>query len=171
MADSGSVIAVLVVILAAAAVVFLFLFLMMVPANRAVVVERGGVFHRVLMPGMVFKLPFVDKVRAGVDLRDQSMELSPRRHPGKDGRDMLVQSVVTFHVADPVAYTYGSGNALAAIERAVASIIDSAPPVTGGGDFRGWTDTLNATLVRDLARVTDGSGIAVRQVRSRVASV
>ena len=50
-----------------------------VPQTVALIIERLGRYSRTLDPGLHFLVPFVDRVRAGVDLREQVVSFRPSR--------------------------------------------------------------------------------------------
>ena len=62
-------------------VVVLVRSIMIVPQATAVIVERLGRYSRTLTPGLSILVPFVDRVRATIDLREQvvpGLESAPR---------------------------------------------------------------------------------------------
>ena len=60
---------VLLVLIAIFAVVAIARAVRIVPQAVALIIERLGRFHVVYYAGLHFLIPFVDRVRAGVDLR------------------------------------------------------------------------------------------------------
>ena len=50
-----------------------------VPQARAGIVERLGRYHRTLNPGMTLVVPFVDRLKPLIDLREQVVSF--RRSP------------------------------------------------------------------------------------------
>jgi regulator of protease activity HflC (stomatin/prohibitin superfamily) len=71
------------VIVAVVIVVFLAIVfartIRIVPQARAGVVERLGRYHRTLNPGMTVLVPFVDRLKPLIDLREQVVSF--RRSP------------------------------------------------------------------------------------------
>ena len=49
-----------------------------VPQARAGVVERLGRYQRTLMPGLALVVPFVDRLRPRIDLREQVVSFAPQ---------------------------------------------------------------------------------------------
>ncbi|HSP73646.1 MAG TPA: SPFH domain-containing protein, partial [Gaiellaceae bacterium] len=49
-----------------------------VPQARAGVIERLGRYHRTLDPGLALVVPFVDKLRPLIDLREQVVSFQPQ---------------------------------------------------------------------------------------------
>ena len=50
-----------------------------VPQARAGVVERLGRYHRTLDPGLSIVIPFIDRLRPLIDLREQVVSFPPQR--------------------------------------------------------------------------------------------
>jgi regulator of protease activity HflC (stomatin/prohibitin superfamily) len=88
-----------------------------VPQEQAAVIERGGKFKTVAEHGMYFTLPFVDKVRARVDLREQVLAFRPQTVDTSDGGTVSVQLTLYFEVADPKAAVYEPPGHIAAVEQ------------------------------------------------------
>ena len=71
--------AVIVGVIAVLAVLALFLSRTVVIVNQAstAIVERLGRFQRTLTPGLTILIPFVDRVRERVDMREQVASFPP----------------------------------------------------------------------------------------------
>src|SRR5256886_15390541 len=69
----------LVVILIVAVIVLLTLArtVRIIPQARARVVERLGRYHRTLNPGLTLIVPFIDRLRRVIDLREQGGSFPP----------------------------------------------------------------------------------------------
>ena len=59
-----------------------------VPQARAGIVERLGRYNRTLNPGLTVLIPFIDKLRPLIDLREQVVSFPPAagHHRGQPGR-------------------------------------------------------------------------------------
>ncbi|MGH8862361.1 MAG: SPFH domain-containing protein, partial [Jatrophihabitantaceae bacterium] len=91
------------------AVVVLFTIIRMVrivPQARAAVVERLGRYIRTQGPGLTLLLPFVDRMRPLIDLREQVVSFPPQPVITSDNLTVGVDSVIYFQVTDPRAATY-----------------------------------------------------------------
>lgn len=76
-----------------------------VPRRHCAVIERLGRFHRIAGHGLTALVPFVDRIRARVDLREQVVTL-PARPLGTSDGTVTVGMVVRFRVTDPRAAVY-----------------------------------------------------------------
>nr|NLD40990.1 SPFH/Band 7/PHB domain protein [Actinomycetales bacterium] len=76
-----------------------------VPQAVALIVERLGKFQVVLYAGLHFLIPFIDRVRAGVDLREQVVSFAPQPVITSDNLVVSIDTVIYFQVTDPKAAT------------------------------------------------------------------
>lgn len=67
------------IVLVAFAIVVIMRTVRIVPQQTSLIVERLGRYSRTLEGGIHFLIPFVDKVRANVDLREQVVSFPPSR--------------------------------------------------------------------------------------------
>jgi len=104
------------------AVLVLFVLVMLaktirvIPQAKAGVVERLGRYSRTLTPGLSIVIPFVDRVRPLIDLREQVMSFDPQPVITQDNLVINVDSVIYFQITDPKAATYEIANAVGAID-------------------------------------------------------
>src|SRR5919204_1131543 len=109
----------LIVLLVVAALVLLVLFrsVRIVPQASAGIVERLGRYHRTLTPGLALVVPFVDRVKPLIDLREQVVSFPPQPVITEDNLVVGIDTVVYFTVTDAKAATYEVANPLQAIEQ------------------------------------------------------
>ena len=88
-----------------------------IPQARAGVVERLGRYSRTLTPGLTIVIPFVDRVRPLVDLREQVVTFPPQPVITEDNVSVEIDTVLYFTITDPKAATYEVANPLQAIEQ------------------------------------------------------
>src|ERR671936_854210 len=89
------------IVLLVVAVVVLFTLartVRIVPQARAGVVERLGRYSRTLTPGLAIVVPFVDRVREMVDLREQVVWFPPEPFITEDNLVVNLDSVIFFKV-------------------------------------------------------------------------
>src|SRR3978361_2311432 len=87
-----------------------------IPQARAGVVERLGRYSRTLEPGLTLILPFIDRVKPLLDLREQVVTFPPQPVITEDNLVVAIDTVIYFTVTDPRAATYEVANPLQAIE-------------------------------------------------------
>src|SRR5512147_239707 len=88
-----------------------------IPQARAGVVERLGRYSRTLTPGLTIVVPFIDRVRPLIDLREQVVTFPPQPVITQDNVSVGIDTVLYFTITDPKAATYEVANPLQAIEQ------------------------------------------------------
>ena len=118
----GLVIAVIVVVLM---FVFVVKTVRIVPQARARNVERFGRYRKTLEPGMNFIIPFVDRVKPLIDLREQVVAFKGQPVITEDNLVVLIDTVLFFQVTDPRAADYEIVDYIQAIEQITATMLRS----------------------------------------------
>ncbi len=88
-----------------------------IPQARAGVVERFGRYSRTLEPGLAIVMPFVDRVRPLIDLREQVVTFPPQPVITEDNVSVGIDTVLYFTITDPKSASYEVANPLQAIEQ------------------------------------------------------
>src|SRR3954454_9518670 len=88
-----------------------------IPQARAGVVERWGRYSRTLSPGLNIVIPFIDKVRPLIDLREQVVTFPPQPVITEDNVSVGIDTVLYFTITDPKSASYEVANPLQAIEQ------------------------------------------------------
>jgi regulator of protease activity HflC (stomatin/prohibitin superfamily) len=130
----------------------------------AAVVERFGRYTRTLSPGLRLLVPFVDKIRQVIDLREQVVPFPPQPVITQDNLTVSIDTVIYFQVTDARAATYEITNYIQAIEQLTVTTLRN---IVGGMDLeRTLTsrDDINLELRRVLDQVTGKWGIRVSRV-------
>ena len=70
------------------------------------VVERFGKFHKIAEAGLNFILPFVDRIRAVVSLKQQTMDVPKQGVITKDNVTIEIDTVVFYQIVDPAKAVY-----------------------------------------------------------------
>jgi regulator of protease activity HflC (stomatin/prohibitin superfamily) len=135
-----------------------------VPQARAAIVERLGRYNRTLVPGLAVVVPFVDRVRPLIDLREQVVSFPPQPVITEDNLVVGIDTVIYFQVTDPQAATYGSANFIQAIEQLTVTTLRN---VIGGLNLEETLtsrDEINSRLRGVLDEATGKWGIRVNRV-------
>jgi regulator of protease activity HflC (stomatin/prohibitin superfamily) len=135
-----------------------------VPQARAGIVERLGRYHRTLDAGLAIVVPFVDRVRPLIDLREQVVSFPPQPVITEDNLVVNIDTVIYFQVTDPKAATYEIADYIAAIEQLTVTTLRN---VIGGmtlEDTLTSRDHINAQLRGVLDEATGKWGIRVNRV-------
>src|SRR5919201_5739995 len=101
---------IVILIVAAFVLVALARTIRIVPQARAGVIERLGRYNRTLTPGLAIVVPFIDRLRPLIDLREQVVSFQPQPVITEDNLVVNIDSVLYFQVTDPKAATYEIAN-------------------------------------------------------------
>ena len=135
-----------------------------VPQARAGVVERFGRYSRTLNAGLAIVVPFVDRIRDMIDLREQVVSFKPQPVITEDNVVVSIDTVIYFQVTDPKAATYEIANYIQAIEQLTVTTLRN---VIGGLDLEETLtsrDQINQQLRGVLDEATGKWGIRVNRV-------
>jgi regulator of protease activity HflC (stomatin/prohibitin superfamily) len=128
------------------------------------VVERLGRYSRTLNPGLTIVVPFIDRIRDMVDLREQVVSFDPQPVITEDNLVVNIDTVIYFQVTDPKAATYEISNYIQAIEQLTVTTLRN---VIGGLDLEETLtsrDQINGQLRGVLDEATGKWGIRVNRV-------
>ncbi|HUN33802.1 MAG TPA: SPFH domain-containing protein [Trebonia sp.] len=135
-----------------------------IPQARARNVERFGRYRKTLEPGMSFIVPFVDRVKPLIDLREQVVSFTGQPVITEDNLVVQIDTVLFFQVTDPKAADYEIVDYIQAIEQLTATMLRS---VIGSMDLEQTLtsrDKIN-TLLRGVLDDASGKwGIRVTRV-------
>ena len=135
-----------------------------VPQARAGVVERLGRYSRTLNAGLAIVVPFVDRIRETIDLREQVVSFQPQPVITEDNLVVSIDTVIYFQVTDPKAATYEVANYIQAIEQLTVTTLRN---VIGGLELEETLtsrDQINTQLRGVLDEATGKWGIRVNRV-------
>ena len=135
-----------------------------VPQARAGVIERLGRYNRTLNPGLAIVVPFVDRIREMVDLREQVVSFAPQPVITEDNVVVSIDTVIYFQVTEPKAATYEIANFIQGIEQLTVTTLRN---VIGGLDLEATLtsrDQINQQLRGVLDDATGKWGIRVNRV-------
>ena len=152
------------------ALVILFVVVMLaktvriVPQARAGIVERFGKYKGTLPAGLNIVVPFIDRVRYLIDLREQVVSFPPQPVITEDNLVVSIDTVIYFQVTDPVAATYEIANYIQAVEQLTMTTLRN---IVGGMDLEETLtsrDEINTRLRGVLDEATGKWGIRVNRV-------
>jgi regulator of protease activity HflC (stomatin/prohibitin superfamily) len=158
------VVLVLIALLLLFVVVLLAKTVRIVPQARAAIVERFGKYKGTLPAGLNIVVPFVDKVRYLIDLREQVVSFPPQPVITEDNLVVSIDTVIYFQVTDPVAATYEIANYIQAVEQLTMTTLRN---IVGGMDLEETLtsrDAINSRLRGVLDDATGKWGIRVNRV-------
>src|SRR4051812_20439840 len=135
-----------------------------VPQARAGVIERLGRYNRTLGPGLAIVIPFIDRLRPLIDLREQVVSFAPQPVITEDNLVVSIDTVLYFQITDPKAATYEIASYVQAIEQLTVTTLRN---VIGGMALEETLtsrDQINGQLRGVLDEATGKWGIRVNRV-------
>ncbi|MFC7492391.1 MULTISPECIES: SPFH domain-containing protein [unclassified Knoellia] len=135
-----------------------------VPQQTALIIERLGRYNATLEGGIHFLVPFVDKVRANIDLREQVVSFPPQPVITSDNLVVNIDTVIYYSVIDAKSAVYEIANFIQGIEQLTVTTLRN---VIGSLDLEQTLtsrDQINAQLRGVLDEATGKWGIRVNRV-------
>jgi regulator of protease activity HflC (stomatin/prohibitin superfamily) len=138
--------------------------ILIVHQAETAIVERFGKFHRAYPSGLATMLPFFDRVRDRVDLREQFINVPPQPVITRDNVTISIDSVLFFQVTDPERAVYSVKNFSGAVENLVQTTLRSIIGEMSLDDTLSNRETINAQLGMKLDRETNEWGVKVHRI-------
>jgi regulator of protease activity HflC (stomatin/prohibitin superfamily) len=135
-----------------------------IPQARAGVVERWGRYSRTLVPGLNIVVPFVDRVRPLIDLREQVVTFPPQPVITEDNVSVGIDTVLYFTITDPKSASYEVANPLQAIEQLTVTTLRNIVGDLTLEETLTSRDRVNDRLRAVLDEATGKWGIRVNRV-------
>ncbi|WP_425485591.1 SPFH domain-containing protein [Alpinimonas psychrophila] len=135
-----------------------------IPQASAGIVERLGAYQTTLTPGLKILIPFIDRLRPLIDMREQVVSFPPQPVITEDNLVVSIDTVVFFQVTDARAATYEIANYLGAVEQLATTTLRN---VVGGLNLEQALtsrDEINGKLRIVLDEATGKWGIRVGRV-------
>jgi regulator of protease activity HflC (stomatin/prohibitin superfamily) len=158
------VVAVIVIVVVIFVLVVLARSIRIVPQASAGIVERLGAYQKTLDPGLRILVPFIDRLRPLIDMREQVVSFPPQPVITEDNLVVSIDTVVFFQVTDARAATYEIANYLGAVEQLATTTLRN---VVGGLNLEQALtsrDEINGKLRVVLDEATGKWGIRVGRV-------
>jgi regulator of protease activity HflC (stomatin/prohibitin superfamily) len=135
-----------------------------VPQSYAFVIERLGAYMTTWDVGLHLKIPFIDRIRNIVTLKEQVADFKPQPVITKDNVTMQIDTVVYYQITDPKMYTYGVDQPMAAIENLTATTLRNIIGDLELDQTLTSRDTVNTKMRSILDEATDPWGIKINRV-------
>merc|ERR1711879_418808 len=158
-----TVLIILVVIVLLALALISQAFVIVQQSNRYVV-ERLGGYHASLDVGLHFIVPFIDRIKQKVSLKEQVVDFPPQPVITKDNVTMQIDTVVFYMVTDAKLYTYGVDYPIRAIENLTATTLRNIMGDLELDESLTSRDLINEKMRVILDEATDPWGIKINRV-------
>ncbi len=132
--------------------------------SEVYIIERLGKFHKIADAGLTIIIPFVDRVRSVVSLKQQTMDVPPQGVITKDNVTITIDTVVFYKVTDPAKAVYEIQSLKKGIEYlAITTIRDIVGKMDLDATFSS-RDLINEQLRAILDEATDQWGCKIDRV-------
>lgn len=139
----------------------------LIPQAEAAVIERLGRYTRTVSGQLTLLLPFIDRIRARVDIRERVVSFPPQPVITEDNLTVNIDTVVYFQVTSPQAAVYQISNYIVGVEQLTTTTLRN---VVGGMTLEQTLtsrDKINAQLRGVLDEATNRWGLRVARVELR----
>ena len=139
----------------------------LIPQAEAAVIERLGRYSRTVSGQLTLLIPFIDRVRARVDLRERVVSFPPQPVITEDNLTLNIDTVVYFQVTVPQAAVYEISNYIVGVEQLTTTTLRN---VVGGMTLEQTLtsrDQINGQLRGVLDEATGRWGLRVARVELR----
>ena len=139
----------------------------LIPQAEAAVIERLGRYSKTVSGQLTLLIPFIDRIRARVDLRERVVSFPPQPVITEDNLTVNIDTVVYFQVTNPQAAVYQINNYIVGVEQLATTTLRN---VVGGMTLEQTLtsrDKINAQLRGVLDEATGRWGLRVARVELR----
>src|SRR5271167_386550 len=165
--NGGALAAIVVLILVVFVIIIVFKSVALIPQAEAAVIERLGSYRKTVSGGVTLLLPFIDRIRARVDLRERVVSFPPQPVITEDNLTVNIDTVVYFQVTTPQAAVYEISNYIVGVEQLTTTTLRN---VVGGMTLEQTLtsrDKINGQLRGVLDEATGRWGLRVARVELR----
>ena len=135
-----------------------------VPQKQVKIIERVGKYHRTAEAGLNTIVPFLDSIRATIDLREQITKIEPQPVITRDNVTMEVDAVIYYVIVDPVRATYEVSNLRWGLEQLTLSALRNVIGQLDLDHTLASRDTTNSQLRAALDTATQQWGVKVMRI-------
>lgn len=128
------------------------------------IVERFGRFKETLDPGLRFLVPYVDTLRARIDMRETVLDIEPQAVITKDNVGVTVDAVVYYYVTDAKAVKYEVANFYIAVSKLAQTNLRNLVGDMSLDETLASRERINSALRTTLDEATDKWGVKVTRV-------
>jgi regulator of protease activity HflC (stomatin/prohibitin superfamily) len=149
------------------AIIVVFKSVALIPQAEAAVIERLGRYSRTVSGQLTLLVPFIDRIRARVDLRERVVSFPPQPVITEDNLTLAIDTVVYFQVTNPKAAVYEISNYIVGVEQLTTTTLRN---VVGGMNLEQTftsRDQINQQLRGVLDEATGRWGLRVARVELR----
>ena len=159
-----SIIVIVLIVLIVLAIIVLATSVIIVKQSEVFVIEKFGKYDQTIESGLHIVAPFISRVAAKLDIREQVINFPPQPVITKDNVTMQIDTVVYVTITDPVKYKYGVSSPVAALENLAATTLRNIIGELELDETLTSRDLINTKIRATLDEATDSWGMKVTRV-------
>lgn len=160
----GAGIIVLIVILALVVLVTLVKSVTIIHQAEKGLVERFGRYKETLDPGLRFLIPYMDSLKARIDMRETVIDIEPQPVITRDNVTVTVDAVIYYYVTEAKAVRYEVANFYSAISKLAQTNLRNVIGDMSLDETLTSRERINTALRETLDEATDKWGVRVTRV-------
>lgn len=160
----GAGIIVLIVIIALVVLVTLAKSVTIIHQAEKGLVERFGRYKETLDPGLRFLIPYMDSLKARIDMRETVIDIEPQPVITRDNVTVTVDAVIYYYVTDAKAVRYEVANFYSAISKLAQTNLRNVIGDMSLDETLTSRERINSALRETLDEATDKWGVRVTRV-------
>ncbi len=160
----GAGIIVLIVILALVVLVTLVKSVTIIHQAEKGLVERFGRYKETLDPGLRFLIPYMDSLKARIDMRETVIDIEPQPVITRDNVTVTVDAVIYYYVTEAKAVRYEVANFYSAISKLAQTNLRNVIGDMSLDETLTSRERINTALRDTLDEATDKWGVRVTRV-------
>jgi len=160
----GTGLIIFLVILALVAILSLAKSIVIIRQAEKGIVERLGRYKETLDPGLRFLVPFIDSLRARIDMRETVLDVEPQAVITKDNVGVTVDAVVYYYVTDAKSVKYEVANFFIAVSKLAQTNLRNLVGDMTLDETLASRERINSSLRSTLDEATDKWGVKVTRV-------
>jgi regulator of protease activity HflC (stomatin/prohibitin superfamily) len=135
-----------------------------IPQAHVALVERFGKYKKTLGVGIWFTIPFVDRLRSKISLKEKIGDFPPQPVITKDNVTMQIDTVIYYRITDAFLFTYNVEHPISAIEKLTATTLRNIIGELELDETLTSRDTINDKMRLIIDEATDPWGIKITRV-------